>query len=556
MTDDPEPTTDAALCQLYPVDLMHSATMYGARVAHDDLLTALASLGVTRKLYLVMDSGNADGFTSLPYVVERRIGELRSNGLDVIIRNLHSMRELFSSADTVILASGQEVTRVSSARQLVSTARSPLCTFCHSLIWSEFVASYLVTALFTNDADCIVVPSRSGCEALSICFELVRDAARMPSLSSPRVVHIPYGVFYDRFMLVDRIQSRRLLNVPLEPVIVAYVGRLSDTHKADLDVLLVAVQRVRLRGVPLFLVIAGSETRAGYKSRLEATILSMGLGECVLCYGQFDESLKPLFYAAADICVFPVDNVQETYGLAVLEAMAASRPVIASRWSGYTELVQDGTTGFLVDMHFNTERAADLEFVLTIGRSGTAEAYGARNTVMDVDALENYLFILASDGELRRRFGAEGLRRVREWYSWDMVFRRLEDLWAEQRRSARSLKRADRPRQSGSAAANLLRVYGRVAGCTPTSAIFNGRLRSAEGIAAALNCLPPSLRQKGREFLIRLYGDEGAEALAMTAYEEDIAWRLAKKGHVSLRRCPAPNCASAKPGPEKGDSCE
>ncbi len=51
---------------------------------------------------------------------------------------------------------------------------------------------------------------------------------------------------------------------------------------------------------------------------------------------------------AADVFVSPSDNIQETFGLAVIEAMASGLPVVASDWDGYRDLVADGETGFLV----------------------------------------------------------------------------------------------------------------------------------------------------------------------------------------------------------------
>ncbi|OYW53175.1 MAG: hypothetical protein B7Z31_12140, partial [Rhodobacterales bacterium 12-65-15] len=51
--------------------------------------------------------------------------------------------------------------------------------------------------------------------------------------------------------------------------------------------------------------------------------------------------------SASDIFVFPVDNLQETFGLAPVEAMAAGLPVIVSDWDGMKDTVTD-TTGFRI----------------------------------------------------------------------------------------------------------------------------------------------------------------------------------------------------------------
>ena len=56
-------------------------------------------------------------------------------------------------------------------------------------------------------------------------------------------------------------------------------------------------------------------------------------------------------FGAADLFVTVSDNLQETYGLTVIEAMASGLPVVAAGWNGYQETVRHGETGFLVPTH-------------------------------------------------------------------------------------------------------------------------------------------------------------------------------------------------------------
>ena len=53
-------------------------------------------------------------------------------------------------------------------------------------------------------------------------------------------------------------------------------------------------------------------------------------------------------WRAADLAVSLADNLQETFGLVVVEAMACGLPVVASDWDGYRDLVDPGVTGLLV----------------------------------------------------------------------------------------------------------------------------------------------------------------------------------------------------------------
>ena len=52
--------------------------------------------------------------------------------------------------------------------------------------------------------------------------------------------------------------------------------------------------------------------------------------------------------ASGDVFLSLPDNIQETFGLVVVEAMASGLPVLGSDWDGYRDLVVHGETGFLV----------------------------------------------------------------------------------------------------------------------------------------------------------------------------------------------------------------
>jgi glycosyltransferase involved in cell wall biosynthesis len=68
-----------------------------------------------------------------------------------------------------------------------------------------------------------------------------------------------------------------------------------------------------------------------------------GLSDDVLFLGD-QEQVVPLL-SVSDLFLMP--SVQESFGLAALEAMACEVPVIASRIGGLPDLIEDGVTGFL-----------------------------------------------------------------------------------------------------------------------------------------------------------------------------------------------------------------
>ena len=61
--------------------------------------------------------------------------------------------------------------------------------------------------------------------------------------------------------------------------------------------------------------------------------------------------LGDLARTASDMAISLVDCLQETFGLAPVEAMASGLPVVVSNWDGYRDTVVDGRTGYLIETH-------------------------------------------------------------------------------------------------------------------------------------------------------------------------------------------------------------
>jgi N-acetyl-alpha-D-glucosaminyl L-malate synthase BshA len=113
----------------------------------------------------------------------------------------------------------------------------------------------------------------------------------------------------------------------------------------------------------------------------EATRLAraLGVGEDVEFLGEQDQ-VVPLL-SAADVFLLP--SVQESFGLAALEAMSCEVPVVASSVGGLPEVVEDGVSGFLRDPDDLEGMAASALRLLTdealhrrVAEAGRATAHG------------------------------------------------------------------------------------------------------------------------------------------------------------------------------------
>ena len=126
-----------------------------------------------------------------------------------------------------------------------------------------------------------------------------------------------------------------------------------------------------LRAVPdAYLLVVGEGSR---RDALEAQARALRIAHRIVFTGRRDD--VPAVTAALDVAVLP--SYREAQGLSVLEAMALSRPVVASNVGGIPEMIEDGVTGLLVPPHDSEALANAIVRLLTdhpyadmLGRAG------------------------------------------------------------------------------------------------------------------------------------------------------------------------------------------
>ena len=211
-------------------------------------------------------------------------------------------------------------------------------------------------------------------------------------ISASRIVTIPNFLDEESFAPLPVAERRRMLDalgVPEGAFVVGIVARLSPVK--DHATLLRAIASLRDRIPALHCILVGDGPE---RASIEALAGALGIEDIVHLAGE--RAQPPNLHGLFDVSV--LCSTSEAFPNSVLEAMAASRPVVATDVGGTPDAVQEGTTGLLV-------RPGD--------PSGLAEA----------------ILRLHREPALRGRLGNAARAAARAGYSAEAVIRQVEALY-------------------------------------------------------------------------------------------------------------------------------
>jgi D-inositol-3-phosphate glycosyltransferase len=416
--------------------------VYGAPLSSSDLIASFLRYGTWDRYSVLIPSPDAE-----PRYRERLAAY--PNGDRVVFvpfgnwTSLQTWPRLVLFSHTSRLFESAHIRNCVGSPQWVASAMTHALSFQVGLLYCLYMN---LQHLYAHDS--LICTSRAGRTAVGKLLALTGEGlsangwpAAAPSFQLPL---IPLGVDPERFHPRDRYEARSALGLPAEACVFLYLGRFSSAGKMDLNPLLLAFKAAFPDDQHQnLLILAGDDTDEKNADRLRGFAGELGIGAHVTIWPNPTSAQKDNLYAAADVFTSLCDNLQETFGLTILEAMSSGLPVVASDWSGYRDMVQHGQTGRLIPTYW-TDCTDDISELVMLRGDGDTHWLLGQSVAVDIPAAAEAFRELASQPDLRREMGANGRARVLDRFSWRTVVGQYEELWHE------SLNLAEAKPRSGS----------------------------------------------------------------------------------------------------------
>ena len=199
--------------------------------------------------------------------------------------------------------------------------------------WGKVFGLLFRSRRLLHEADAVICLGRGEYE--NACRELAHD----------RVHFLGHGVDTGRFAAGDGAAFRSRHGIPQEALVVACYGRF-DPQKDQLS-LVEAFDRLAGRHDALHLVLAGSATLPDYLAQIDRRIAASPFSRRIHRLGPIAGTGSDLPDAFHGCDLFAQPSRHEPFGIVVLEAWSAGRPVVASGVGGLLDLVREDETGLV-----------------------------------------------------------------------------------------------------------------------------------------------------------------------------------------------------------------
>jgi glycosyltransferase involved in cell wall biosynthesis len=239
----------------------------------------------------------------------------------------------------------------------------------------------------------LLVPGKRRASLLLVANQRTRDA--LPPGLAPRVIELVENGVDHEVWSEDKVRATSPQgDAPADLPVFCFFGFLKDMKVVDIAIDAAAIV-LKTRRIRLDILGDGPE-----RARLEAQVARLGLQDNVRFLGFVPQKECPGIIVHVRALLMP--SVHECGGAVVLEAMALGVPVVATRWGGMADYLDD-STGILID---------------PVSREAMVQRYAEAMTR------------LADDAQGARELGLKGQKRALEVFTWKAKIEQILKLYA------------------------------------------------------------------------------------------------------------------------------
>ncbi|GHC57734.1 glycosyltransferase family 4 protein [Neogemmobacter tilapiae] len=341
-------------------------------------------------------------------------------------------------------------------RSVLGATRYSICGITHTTCTKAVQQAFFDLRMAgQQEWDAVICTSRAVQDSVLRQMDLIDDFIRArfagPPPRRPQLPIIPLGINTADFARDQAAGTalRERLGVGKDDVLCVIVARLSVNEKFDPLPLFLAMSQAQsaLGQTKLHLAMCGIFAGENSKSVTQngAKALMPDVPLYLLDGASAEERLATL--SGGDMFLFPIDNIQETFGLAPVEGMAAGLPVVATDWDGLRDTVSEDV-GILIPTQMVKGELMTSTTQRYLGGTDNYQQYLSQIsavTRVHVGKMAQAIVTLARDPDLRARLGAAALKRATTRFDWAQVVPRMQNLWVELTRIRRAAKVAKHP---------------------------------------------------------------------------------------------------------------
>ncbi|MGH6963920.1 MAG: glycosyltransferase family 4 protein [Phenylobacterium sp.] len=343
----------------------------------------------------------------------------------------------------VVFLPGPDLNREAWLRRVVGSRTYAACGLTHTTATAQImrtIADLLIAPV--EDYDALICTSTAVHASVESQLDGVREYLTREfgprRRAEPQRVVIPLGVNTADFAVTDENRQawRARLGIPEDAVVALYVGRFNVLAKMNPALMAMALElAAKATGQPIYWVNSGwAESEADAETYHRETRALCPSVTYIEVDGR-DPDARFSIWSVADFFISFSDNIQETFGLTPIEAMAAGLPCVVTDWNGYKDTVRNGQDGFRISTTApRPGMGGDIAFWFANDWSNYLSYVGAAAQYVAIDFAEAVTAIsaLVQSPDLRRRMGENARARARSVFDWSAIVPQYQALWAEQ----------------------------------------------------------------------------------------------------------------------------